>query len=923
MFNEAAQLRQKGQVQEALIAYCNLLNYYINQLEPQGLSFTINEVRIVDRLADLALFTGQQAAAVHLLAALTGIARKVQNVPIRIHAATKWLLVQLSNGNGAAVTEGIRELADITGDVTEMEISPEGLLYWENNLRLGPGIKPQDRADCMVCLYDLLGSFLLSSGRFGDAVILFERALQLTKEFPSPVMASRQLPVKLLQVRALFQQGEVVNAKAMLLLLEPEVKAAELASGAQFQWWDLQSRIALAQGELGVAHVSILNIIYACHEHGLVQAEVQASINLAITKIILNHSKEAIDLLSECLQRSELVKNERLTAKIGRLMLVAKSRMQVTMPALNYRKDTKGNPPASTARTMSADLERGEDYLSFFEEKALLFQSYLAEHREDKAATVLYELRPYIDRCDSTLIKARYEMLQYRYLYFTNAPIPNEMPVQLILDYLKKESLLPELWQFRQFVGHTDFVKAKEQAAWTQENQRLLNVITDSLPPIMRALYLLNKWSPNEEYLAGVADQLLQTKGQVLATKFSLTRWWRNLGFMKQVLAYRQQVNRYKDHLARSVIQGGSNPFTFTNLPGTIQSLWRQPKDVLAISYLVLPDRVVIIARSFLRVRFYTTFISRVQLRRVVFLVRDWLYPEGKFRGLATSKSAPEAFEDPKALIAQLGEVLQLQTIIEENRRNSKQLAFEADDVLYGFPFSLLTINGKNIFEQVGISVTVENGNTTRKAPVLNTQHALLTGVSSAVHGLQPLPGVKDEIEQISGLLTTAGATVKMLMNSDATIDTLKQQLPKANLAHFACHGLFNYEQPDKSGLLLSNGEVFTLRQILAFNELHHLQLLVLSSCRGAEHFVLPGRWLIGLPETFCRAGVGAVLAYLWPVDDDFAAAFTVRFYELLKKNAAVEAYRLTLSDAKNNRLHLRGDYSAPKHWAGAVLYER
>jgi hypothetical protein len=916
-------LRQKGQVQEALIAWCNLLNYYINQLQPQGLSFTANEVRIVDRLADLALLTGQQAAASHLLAALTSMARKVHNVPLRIHAATKWLLVQLGNGNGAAVAGGIHELADITGDVSAMEISPEGLADWENNLRLGPGINQQDRADCMVCLYDLLGAFLLSWGRFGDSVILFERALQHTELFTSKIIGSRQLPVKLLQVRALFQQGEVVKAKAILLQLEPEVNTAELTSGIQFQWWDLQSRIALAQGELGVAHASILNIIYACQEHGLVQAEVQASINLAITKIILNHSKEAIDILSECLQRSEQVKNERLTAKIGRLMVVAKSRMQVTMPALNYRREAKINPPASTAGTMSADIERNEDYLSFFEEKALLFQSYLAEHREENAATVLYELRPYIDNCDSALIKARYELLQYRFLYFTNATIPNEFPVQRILDYLKKENLLPELWQFRQFVGHTDFVKAKEQAAWKQENQRLLNVITDSLPPIMRALYLLNKWSPNEEYLAGIADQLLQIKMQVLATRFSLTRWWRNLGFMKQVLAYRQQVNRYKDHLARSVIQGSSSPFTFTSLSGTIQSLWRQPKDILAISYLVLPDRVVIISRSFLRVRFYTTFISRVQLRRIVFLVRDWLYPKGAFRGLATSKSSPEAIEDPKELIAQLGDVLQLQTILEENRKGIKHISFDADDVLYGFPFSLLKLNGKEIFEQVGISVVVENGNTTRKAPALHTQKVLLTGVSGAVHGLQSLPGVVAEIEQIKGLLTTAGATVNTLMNSDATIEALQQQLPKVDLAHFACHGLFDHEQPDKSGLLLSNGDVFTLRQILLFNELNNLQLLVLSSCRGAEHFVLPGRWLIGLPETFCRAGVGAVLAFLWPVDDSFAAAFTVRFYELLKAKPAVEAYRLALSDAKNNRLHLSFDHSHPKYWAGAVLYER
>jgi CHAT domain-containing protein len=901
---------------------------YVHQLEQTpALSFTINEVRIVDRLADLALLTGQKSAAAHLLSALNTVARQVANVGIRIHTTTKLLLLQLQDDNNTAITS-IRDLADIIGDVRMMEITPAGLVCWEKSIPFNSGMNHQDRADCMVCLYDALGAFLLSSGRFGDAAQLFKQGIQTAENHPSPIVASRLLPMKMAQANAIFQKGDPVQAKQLLHSVAAEVEATPIASGWPMQLWDLQSRIALLQGDLGVAYALLMRIIETCHQLKLVQAELRASINLALTKIILNQSKEATDILTTCLHTSERVGEIQLANKIRRLMQVANNRMQATLPAISHGKTRKSAPgPFPATATAPDDQATGDNYLSFFEEKALLFQHYLAEGNTAKAAEQITQLRLYVERSDSALIAIRYQVLLFMYGYFTNALVPGAFLIQDIIRFLTEKDLLPELWQFRRLVGHTNFVGPDQRDAWNRENQRLLEQITHSLPPIMQALYLLNKWSPNEEYLAGYADQLLNIKASVAGARFSLTRWRRSWRLMKETQAFNKQVNRYKDHLARHVIKGDTaNLFAFTDsLSGTVSELWRHPGNTLTISYLVLPDRIVIIARTFLRIRFYTTFISRVRLRRMVFSVRDSLYLAGKFRGVTDHIfDTTETVDNTGDLLNQLSEVLQLETIFQENRKGVRHIAFQVDDVLHCFPFSLLAINGEAILNQVSISVVIDKGQALRKELDLNRQTLLLMGVSEAVPGQRALPGVLTEIQQIQATLTNAGVTVRTMINKNATIDALRQQLPEAPLAHVACHGLFNPEQPDQSGLLLSAGHVFTLREILSLKSLDKVQLLVLSSCRGAEHYVLPGRWLIGLPETFCRAGVGAVLAFLWPVDDDFATAFTSRFYRYLKQASPAEAFRLTMLDAKNKRLgNLPFDYTQSRYWAGAVYYER
>ena len=115
--------------------------------------------------------------------------------------------------------------------------------------------------------------------------------------------------------------------------------------------------------------------------------------------------------------------------------------------------------------------------------------------------------------------------------------------------------------------------------------------------------------------------------------------------------------------------------------------------------------------------------------------------------------------------------------------------------------------------------------------------------------------------------------------------------------------------------------EVLSIRD-LACTDLSHLRQVVLSACWSADNFVLPGRRVVSLPETLCRAGARSVLGSLWPVDDAIAVALMGRFYDYLETHPRDEALRRAQLDCLQGRLFGGPDAYAthPVAWAGFTL---
>jgi tetratricopeptide (TPR) repeat protein len=134
---------------------------------------------------------------------------------------------------------------------------------------------------------------------------------------------------------------------------------------------------------------------------------------------------------------------------------------------------------------------------------------------------------------------------------------------------------------------------------------------------------------------------------------------------------------------------------------------------------------------------------------------------------------------------------------------------------------------------------------------------------------------------------------------------------------HFAMHTQAEDQAPWRSALGFTTGpdsSVVTAADIAG----GHLaaRLAVLSGCATAGGRTLSGEGVLGLTSAFLAAGVPAVVATLWPVDDRTTADLMDRFYAELSAGhtaaAALRTAQLAIR-AQERRSH-------PFYWAGFVL---
>ena len=213
-----------------------------------------------------------------------------------------------------------------------------------------------------------------------------------------------------------------------------------------------------------------------------------------------------------------------------------------------------------------------------------------------------------------------------------------------------------------------------------------------------------------------------------------------------------------------------------------------------------------------------------------------------------------------------------------------------------------------------------------------------------------------------------------VLIEKQATKSTLLNQatLGQANLAHFSCHGYFNFENPELSALLMAGSKVdkeegegedkeeknrflpsrdggnIDLRKCLTLGEIFSLdlpncRLVTLSACEtGLTDFKSLSDEYIGLPSGFLCAGSPSVVSSLWAVSDLSTTFLMVKFYQNFRhinsvpialNQAQLWLRNLTRDEFKkwSRNLPLRGEqranidarfrdntypFASPYHWA-------
>lgn len=106
-----------------------------------------------------------------------------------------------------------------------------------------------------------------------------------------------------------------------------------------------------------------------------------------------------------------------------------------------------------------------------------------------------------------------------------------------------------------------------------------------------------------------------------------------------------------------------------------------------------------------------------------------------------------------------------------------------------------------------------------------------------------------------------------LLQEENATPQRVIERASDKEALHLGCHGIFDPQQPQESGLMLAGGWL-TVQRLIAELRLNACQLVTLGACQS---------WV--LTQAIMTAGAPSVVSSLWSVDDSATRALFEAFY--------------------------------------------
>ena len=135
------------------------------------------------------------------------------------------------------------------------------------------------------------------------------------------------------------------------------------------------------------------------------------------------------------------------------------------------------------------------------------------------------------------------------------------------------------------------------------------------------------------------------------------------------------------------------------------------------------------------------------------------------------------------------------------------------------------------------------------------------------------LPAAGLEARFVASLLPEA----YLLVGADATEANLRAALPKAPLIHLATHGSLDPTSPLDSAVLLADGGMLTVAELVGMRL--DADLVVLSACHSGEGAVVGGDDVLGLGRAILAAGAREAVLTLWSIDDISGALLMGEMY--------------------------------------------
>lgn len=244
-----------------------------------------------------------------------------------------------------------------------------------------------------------------------------------------------------------------------------------------------------------------------------------------------------------------------------------------------------------------------------------------------------------------------------------------------------------------------------------------------------------------------------------------------------------------------------------------------------------------------------------------------------------------------------------------------KTLVFVLDGILRGVPVAVLHDGSQYLVEKYSLALTPGLQLLSSRNLSPDRLRILAGGVSEARDGFSSLPGVRQEVTEISEILPT-----EALLNGEFTRDRLRSKIETAPfpIVHLATHAQFSSRADDT--FLLTWSERVNVKNLDNFlrerfiKNRKPIELLILSACQTA---VGDKRATLGLAGVAVRSGARSTMATLWAVQDQSTADLMVQFYKSLNQPQTSKAN--ALRQGQLSLLH-SAEYRHPYYWAPFVL---
>jgi CHAT domain-containing protein len=248
----------------------------------------------------------------------------------------------------------------------------------------------------------------------------------------------------------------------------------------------------------------------------------------------------------------------------------------------------------------------------------------------------------------------------------------------------------------------------------------------------------------------------------------------------------------------------------------------------------------------------------------------------------------------------------------------STAIAIVPDPAMQQLPFVALRnpFTGHLLLEDHIVSF-IPTLTTTPAAVTTPARRALVVGNPLAA-GSRRLSGADDEARAVASIYD--GAT--LLMGAEASRVNFLNELPRADLVHFAGHAIADPDVPDFARLVLAPAAAH--QDSLYAYQIAQLQLsrapvVVLAACETAVGHTSRSEGSISLARAFMQAGARDVIATLWAIDDASAQSLFVSMHRGLRRGdqPALAVQRAQLDMLRSREPGLR----APATWASVVAW--